>query len=65
MGARSSDGIAGGGDMREASQPTPQPVPRAAPRPPNQDFKTPARPSMSEMLKDIGSVKLRTVDAVR
>ena len=62
MGVRSSDS-AGGSEVREVSQPAPQP--RAAPRPPDQDFKTPARPSMSEMLKDIGSVKLRTIDAVR
>lgn len=62
MGVRSSDSAAGS-EVREVSQPVPQP--RAAPRPPDQDFKTPARPSMSEMLKDLGSVKLRTIDAVR
>ena len=49
---------------RELTQPTPAPRPGGG-KPCNQEFKTPARPSMTEMLKDIGSVKLRTVDAVR
>lgn len=63
MGVRSSDDSAAGSEVREVSQPVSQP--RAAPQPPDQDFKMPARPSMSEMLKDLGSVKLRTIDAVR
>ena len=62
MGVRRPSDCAVGSDIREASQPTPQP---RGTGPPEQDFKTPARPSMSEMLRDIGSVKLRTVDAVR
>ena len=64
---RSSDSTAaaggGGGDRKEVTEPIPQPG--AAPRATGHDFKTPARPTMSEMLKDIGSVKLRTIDAVR
>lgn len=63
MSVRSCDSAGAGGEVREVSQPVPQP--RAAPQATDQDFKTPARPSMSEMLKDIGSVKLRTIDAVR
>lgn len=50
------------GDTREASRPAPQP---RVGKPSGPEFQTPARPSMSEMLKDIGSVKLRTIDAVR
>lgn len=60
MGVQSSHSSGAGGEIRE-----PVPQPRAAPQATNQDFKTPAKPSMSEMLKDIGSVKLRTIDAVR
>ena len=65
---RSSDSTAaagggGGGDRKEVTEPVPQPG--AAPRATGHDFKTPARPTMSEMLKNIGSVKLRTIDAVR
>ena len=60
MGIQSSDSAGAGGEVRE-----PVPQLRAAPQAIDQDFKTPAKPSMSEMLKDIGSVKLRTIDAVR
>ena len=60
MGAHSSD--AGGINVGEDVEPTPQ---LRATQPSEQELKTPARPSMSEMLKGIGSVKLRTTDAAR